>query len=165
MFRSKPRGLRRKFRQMVRRIEAETELFPPRDVESYWHLHLPVARTFIDSQRTPFTTRRLCVQTLIDRAHHLSRVAPESEDIRVVVAVTLPELWASQIIVFFGPNYFDRFFERSGDEQQWVLIENRSLINEWQLKLPPEFQEQGYDETICEEELLFKSRIWFIGNL
>ncbi len=166
MIKTKPRGWRRKCRQMVRRIEAETESFPARDLEcDYWHLHLPVAQTLIDSQHAPFNVRRLCVQTLIERAHHLLRRAPKGEDIRVVAAISLPELWASQIIVFFGPSYFGGFFERNDLEQRWILVENQSLIGDWKLHLPTEFRERGYDETINDGEQVFKSQIWFIGNL
>ena len=165
MIKSKPRGLRRKCRNMVRRIEEETKLLPPCDAElHFWHLHLPVAQKFIDSQRTPFKVRRLCVRTLIERAHHLWRVAPE-EEIRVVAAINLPELWASQIIVFFGSSHFDKFFERDGEEQKWSLIENRSLIKEWQFQLPSGFQERVYNEMTSDNEAVSKSRIWFIGDL
>jgi hypothetical protein len=166
MIKNKVRGLRRKCRQMVRRIEAQTELFPAPDSGcDYWHLHLPVTQTFIDSRRTSSKVRRLCVQTLIERAYHLWQLTPEGEDVRVVAAIVLPQLWASQIIVFFGPTHFNGFFDRNSQHQKWDLIQNRSLINKWNLMLPRNFEERGYDEVTHDEEATFKSQVWFIGNL
>jgi len=169
---TKQRGLRRKCENMVRRITEQTEVFPqphePNGVySSYWHLHLPVAQDFIDSPKTPFGVRRLCVQTLVNRAYHLAAIAPVNDrSTRVVVAVDLPELWKSQIIVFFGTKYFDTFFNRNTETQRWTrLPQNRSLVQEWSISIPEGFSEHGYLEEINEEDYNHRGELWFIGQL
>nr|WP_082862852.1 DUF3916 domain-containing protein [Domibacillus aminovorans] len=89
--------------------------FPMEFYNDYWHMHLPVAQDFINSNKTPNKVKRLCIQTLLDRADHLIRMKPnDKEKYRVVVAVDLPDLWGTQIIVFKGDSYFKNFFNLKG---------------------------------------------------
>jgi hypothetical protein len=165
---TKQRGLHRKCQDMVRRISEQTEVFPkPHQESDYWHLHLPVAYGLLDSTSTPFGVRRLCVQTLVARAKYLASIAPAGEvSTRVVVAINLPELWSSQIIVFFGSKYFDAFFNRNTEAQRWTkLPQNRSLVREWSIIPPEGFSEHGFLEEIDEEGYNHKGELWFIGQL
>ncbi len=163
----KPRGLKRKCRNMIARIEAETREFPrPYSNSGYWHLPLPVAMDFIDSTATPRSVRRLCVQTLLESAFHLTTLAPQNEFSRVVVAVSLPDLWASQIIVFFDESYFDSFFVRNSPEQKWLaLSQKRSLSKERSLLLPDGFEEKGFRQEVADEDEVFSNELWFFGQL
>ena len=164
---NKQRGLRRKCRNMVRRITEQTATFPqPHQGASFWHLHLPVARDFISSGATPFKVRSLCAQTLINRAHHLAALAPSDGETRVVTAVTPQDLWDSQIIVFFGSEYFDTFFTRDSPDQKWTPLDlNRGLQRRWNLELPANFRERGYQEELNMEDFRFQQELWFIGQL
>lgn len=165
--RKKPRGLRRKCRNMVNLLAQQTVAFPlPHRGGAYWHLHLPVARDFIDTTATPSGVRRLCVQTLIDRAFHLVSIAPNDLNTRVIVAVCLPELWRSQIIVFFGSEYYDSFFNRDSEDQNWTpLPKNRSLEREWNLRVSDGFSQRGYKEELHDTNFAFVGEIWLIGQL
>ena len=49
MSNKKIRGLKRKTKNMIKRIEQETEVFPVEFYNGYWHLHLPVSQSFISS--------------------------------------------------------------------------------------------------------------------
>lgn len=163
----KQRGLRRKCRNMVRRITEQTATFPKaHDGAGFWHLHLPAARDFISSDATPFKVRRLCAQTLIARAHYLATLAPPESETCVVVAIFPEDLWDSQIIVFFGSQYFDSFFTRDSPDQKWTpLNPNRSLRRRWNLALPADFCERGYQEELNSEDFEAQRELWFIGQL
>lgn len=76
----KVRGLKRKSNSRVRGIEKYTREFPTEFYNGYWHLHLPVAQDFISSSKTPNRIKRLCIQTLLDRAVHLIRLKPQDKD-------------------------------------------------------------------------------------
>ncbi len=149
---------------MVRRIEEEAAVFPASDACGYWHLHLPIARGLVDSQSIPYGVRRLCAMTLIQRASHLARCAPVSEGTRVVAAITLPELWDSQIIVFFGEDYFAGFFDRKDDAQIWEPI-NEQLSKRWDIEMPQGFTERTFVVVNKEGEGVQRSQIWFVGEL
>lgn len=167
--RSKVRGTRRKCRAMIEAIEASAQTFPTEcDAEGrYWHAHLPVDQAFIDSLKTPHWVRRQCVQSLIDATERLRSLKPKSDDpIRVVASVSLPELWDSQIIVFFDYDYFRTFFDRDSAYQTWTpLAESRSLRREWGLKMPGILTERGYHKRIRDEDYAHDGEVWFLGEL
>lgn len=159
----KVRGLKRKVKSMVKIIEQETIKFPSDFYKGFWHLHLPVGQGFISSNKI----KRLCIQTLLDRAEHLVNIKPDtSEKTRVVVAVDLPSLWNSQIIVFSGESYFKSFFDRNDDSQRWIpLPKGRNIEREWQLTVPKNMKILGFKEEITNEEYQYVGEIWFIGEL
>lgn len=160
---------KKKLIQLVNRIVKNTSKFPSEDIKGcgYWHMHLPVAEKFIDSKKTAKFIRKTCIQTLIDRAYHLSKLKPPNKmPVRVVASINLPSLFASQIIVFFGDNYFSSFFDRNSKEQSWKFIkQQKSLLDEWDLNLPDGFIEKGYYEEIHDEDFDYSGELWFIGEL
>ena len=165
----KVRGIKRKSSAMIKHIVEQTLTFPEEERPDcgYWHLHLPVAQAFIDSSNTPSSIRRLCMQTLIDRVDHLKNIKPESDrKSRVIACINLPNLWDSQIIVFYGDEYFSNFFTRDSPEQKWEeLPSNRSMAKELNLTIPMDLTEKGYLEHIQDEDWESHSEIWFIGEL
>lgn len=66
----KVRGMKRKTQQIIKEMNANTQSFPE-NVSDYWHLPLPAAYDFMTSNRTPKKIKRLCIQTLLNRAEHL----------------------------------------------------------------------------------------------
>lgn len=164
----KVRGAGRKSRQMLWEVQALTAVFPEVDwEEGFWHMHLPVPQSFIDSAKTPFGVRRLCAQALIDAVEHLRTIKPKLDiPIRVTALITLPRLWDSQIIIFFGESYFAGFFNRNNDYQKWApLPEGRNLANEWQLRVPENLTVKGYREEITDDGDTYVSQLWYIGEL
>ena len=166
--RAKQRGLRRKCRSMVQQLQEATTAFPePHDTFQFWHLHLPVHYSFIDSTQTPRSVRRLCMQTLVDCTDHLRRIKPEKHEFcRVVTVIDLPDLSRSQIIVFFGSEYYDQFFERNSNHQKWIpFSDSRSLVKQWNLRLPDGLNEIGFREELrCDYEYS-DNDLWFLGEL
>lgn len=167
MSNKKVRGLKRKLKTMVKRIEQETINFPSDFYNGYWHLHLPVGQSFISSNKTPIGIKRLCIQTLLNRAEHLVNIKSETlERTRVVVAVDLPSLWNSQIIVFSGETHFKGFFHRNDDSQRWITLpKGRSIVREWKLTVPKNLKVIGFREEITDEDFHYVGEIWFIGEL
>lgn len=164
----KVRGVKRKCNKMVKYVNGLTEFFPEANLDfGYWHLHLPVAQEFIDSIKTPHPVRRLCIQLLIIRAKHLIDIKPELDiNIRVVACIQLPNLWNSQIIVFFGESYFESFFDRNNECQKWILLDsNRNISKELKVDVPSGLDVKGYREEIIDDDNKSISELWFIGEL
>lgn len=163
----KVRGLKRKVRNMIRRIDEETNDFPLDFYNGYWHLHLPVAQGFIDSNKTPFGIKRLCVQHLLERAKHLIEIKPSSRDTyRVVVYSSIQALFDSQIIVFVGDTYFKDFFNRNDEFQKWIpLPKERSFESEWKINISQNMSILRFKEEITEDGDVYKRDIWFIGEV
>lgn len=164
----KVRGLKRKTKNMINRIEQETINYPSNFHNGYWYLPLPVAQSFISSSKTPTAIKRKSMQILLDRAKHLISIKPKSHlRLRVVVAIDLPSLWNSQIIIFSGDSYFEVFFDRNDNDQKWLpLSKERNVMNEWNLIVPNGMDCLGIRQEITDEDgELFESEFWFIGEL
>ena len=164
----KVRGIKRKLHKMRERIKENSLEFPTEFTNGYWHLKLPVAQDFINSENTPNKVKRMTIQTLLDRAEYLMRLKPNDvENYRVVVAVDLPALWGSQIIIFKGDSYFKDFFNRNDEHQKWLpLSDERKVQSEWELSIPSHFQVLGFKEVITDEDAYhYEGEIWFIGEL
>ena len=163
------RGIERKKKALLSRIEHYTEEFPTEFYKGYWHLPLPADQRFINSNGTPINVKRQCMQALLDRAEHLRRLKPEGNgDFRVVVAVNLPDLWCSQLIVFKGETYFNGFFDRNNEDLQWLsLPPERNLLSEWGLAFTDSVYLTGFKEVIAdtEAEYNYEGEIWFIGDM
>ncbi len=164
----KIRGAKRRTRRILREIAALTAAFPQDFENGYWHLHLPADYKFMTSSRTPRRAKRLCLQALLDGAARLAHLKPDNgRTYRAVVAVDLPQLWSSQIILFEGDDYFRSFFERNGEPERWTpLPASRSLQAEWRLSSPADWRQNGFLEVIeGEDGYRYEGEIWFIGEL
>lgn len=163
----KVRGMKRKSKVMVKRIEEETLDFPTHFYNGYWNLLLPVSEGFIDSVKTPIKIKRLCFQTLINCAYHLSQMKLQDGDTyRVAVLINPLSNWRSQLIVFKGNAYFNSFFTRDSDFQKWIPLPNeRNIQREWGFVLPENFQQAGFKEIMIDEEESIERELWFIGEL
>ncbi|MFG3613541.1 DUF3916 domain-containing protein [Rummeliibacillus stabekisii] len=164
----KVRGVKRQSNNIIKRMEENTLEFPTDFYNGYWHLHIPVTQDFVNSDKTPKKVKRLCIQTLVERAEHLIACKPnDKEKYRVVVAIDLPNLGDSQIIVFKGDSHFKDFFNRNDEEQKWLhLSDDRNIQTEWGLSIPKELQISGFKEVITDEDgYHYESEIWFIGEL
>lgn len=163
----KVRGMKRKTQQIIKEMNAHTQSFPE-NVSDYWHLPLPAAYDFMTSNRTPKKIKRLCIQTLLNRAEHLIDLKPNDGDIyRVVVAVDLPGLWHSQIIVFKGDSYVKDFFNRQDEYQTWLpLSDQRNIQKDWDLSVPQNMRTIGFKEVITDDdEVSYEGERWFMGEL
>lgn len=167
-YRKKIRGKTRKFKEMEIALIESTSKFPKVDLEyGYWHLHIPTSQRFIDSYKTPVSLRRKFIQLIIDRVEFLINNKVESDvPTRVIACINSPNLWDSQIIVFFGEDYYKSFFDRNTEYQKWKsLLKQRNICREWNLNLPKMLKVKGYKEEIYDEDLYYEGELWFIGEL
>lgn len=166
----KVRGLKTKCRSMVQDLIACTDKFPIEfSAERFWHEHLPVPQAFIDSTNTPHSVRRLCMQTMIDRTNFLAQSKPKHlTNSRVCCLINLPDLFFSEVTIFFSESYFQTFFNRKGPWQKWTPIQDKDLTKEYNLTVPANFQVRGYKDEASDDDdpniLAYTGEVWFIGE-
>lgn len=133
----------------------------------YWHAHVPLPNVALVGPHARRALRRKVVSTLLSIGEHLVRIKPAEPDCaRVVVVLDLPDLAASQIIVFFSDAYFDAFWSRTSPDQTWIpLSPARSLVREWGITIPAPFLERGFREVLSDDGVTTTSEIWAIGEL
>jgi hypothetical protein len=164
----KVRGKRHRTKSMIYLMKKMSEQFPDADLEEgYWHMHLPVAESFIDSSKTPGSIRRTCMQLLVDRCAFLAAhkpVAPYA--IRVVALITWPRIWDSELIVYFGEQHWNGYFKRNNFYQKWIpLPQGHTIPGGFHLQLPDSLVVRGYHEILHDEESHYERDLWFIGDL
>ncbi|EOP23971.1 MULTISPECIES: DUF3916 domain-containing protein [Bacillus] len=164
----KIRGMKRKTNTMIKRIEEYTNTFPSTFYhDEYWYMPLPVSQAFINSQKTPRKVKRLCIQTLLNQASQLLKMKPnDTNTYRVVVMISIADLWRSQIIIFKNDDYFHTFFHRNSEFQKWIPLSNESVFWEkWGIKIWHTVKTLHFQEIIHDEDECSKKEIWFIGEL
>ncbi|PQZ57076.1 group-specific protein [Bacillus sp. MYb209] len=165
----KIRGMGRRTKTLIKRIEDATKAFPSTfyNCES-WHIPLPVSQTFIDSSKTPKKVKRLCIQTLLNQANQLMTIKPnDTNTYRVIVLITVASLWHSQIIIFKTDEYFHNFFNRDNEFQKWIPLSNASDFgHEWRISISNNVQTLHFQEIINNEDGFYdEGEILFIGEL
>ncbi|QWI17778.1 DUF3916 domain-containing protein [Bacillus wiedmannii] len=164
----KIRGMKRKTNTMIKRIEEHTKTFPSTFYnDEYWYMPLPVSQAFINSCKTPRKVKRLCIQTLLNQAHHLIKIKPsDTHTYRVVVLISIESLWDSQIIIFKNEDYFHNFFNRNSEFQKWIPLSNKSdFWKSWGISIYPTVQTLHFQEVIYDEDTIDEKKIWFVGEL
>ncbi|MES5955937.1 DUF3916 domain-containing protein [Bacillus fungorum] len=168
MHEKKIRGIKRKTNTMKKRIEKYTNRFPSTFYyDEYWYMPLPVSQAFIDSQKTPRKVKRLCIQTLLNQANQLLKMKPnDTNTYRVVVMISIADLWNSQIIIFKNDDYFHNFFNRNNEFQTWIPLSNEiDFWETWGISICPTAQTLHFQEIIYDEDTIDEKEIWFIGEL
>ena len=166
----KIRGLRKKCCAMVNALTEQTSHFPEKCLsEEYWHVHLPVDQSFVDSRQIPKSVKKLCMQTMLDRACFLAAHKDSTEYGRVLCLISLPDLWASEIIIFYSHSYYESFFNRNTVWQKLIPLGNQAIVKEYNLHIPYNFQVKGYKHECFDEDntniLTYSGEIWAIGEL
>ncbi|PEJ07315.1 DUF3916 domain-containing protein [Bacillus wiedmannii] len=164
----KIRGMKRKTNTMIQGIEEHTKTFPSAFYDDeYWYMPLPVSQAFINSCKTPRKVKRLCIQTLLNQAQHLIKMKPiDTHTYRVVVLISIENLWRSQIIVFKNDDYFQNFFNRNNEFQKWIPLSNKSdFWKTWGISICPTVQTLHFEEVIYDEDAIDEKEIWFVGEL
>lgn len=163
----KVRGLKRKCNSLIERLIKQTEKFPNEySEEKFWHLHVPVNRTFANSKNTPKKVRKLLIQTLINRSEYLSNLKPTGDKFcKVVCVICTQELSRSQIIIFFDQEYFASFFNRNNEEQVWTLQKTNESKIKIVFNIPLKFNIKRYSEIITDDGVIWKDELLMIGDL
>ena len=166
MNRKKQRGQRRKLKRLIAYLERDTKNFPIHDGE-YDHWHMPCAESYINSYKTSGKIKNQAMQCMIDCAQYLYTIKPNNIGFcRIVCMISYPDIWNSQIIIFFRKEYFNNFFVRNNDEQSWSVLYNKSMKESRGFSTIPEFTEAGYlDEIYDDGEKVYKNELWFYGEL
>lgn len=162
MFMKKVRGQKRKLKRLLQYID---DIHAYSDIASdFEHFHVPCGQ-WIESPKTSGKVKTQFIRKWLKKAEQIYDLKPVNIAFcRVVAIVNEPYFWSSQIIVFYDREYYDRFFVRNDSYQTWTSLDkNESLIN--QRKINCNLDEQGYLETINEDEKVFKSKLWVYGDV
>ena len=141
----------------------------PYEGRGYFHWKIPVSYALVSGRSARLAIQTRCAQVLIDAAVALAARKPKDlRHTRVVAIINLPDLFASEVCVFFEEAYFEGFAPRDSEDQAWTPMDD-SLARRWGLQLPKGFGETGYRtvtrDTDYGSDRVEEGEVWMIGEV
>jgi len=160
------RGAKRRLRALDRWADSFEGYFPVEDAdEKYWHWKLPVLDRLV---KPPTTTKEIqshCAKAILRAVIHLSNAKPPQFKSAIVTAlITYPEMFGSELCIFFDSDYFESFYDRDNDWQSVKPMKSGSLAKHLGFEVPDTFIEVGYIHQAKDdwegETKVFKEEWW-----
>ena len=166
MFCGKSRGQRQKFKRLLKNI---AEIEPYKNIEEinergFEHFHVPCS-VWLDKPKTSSKIKTAFCKAWIRKTEEIIKAKPkEFEFCKVVCGLCIPNVQNSQIIIFYNQKYYESFWNRHGDYQDWSRTPDElSLMKE--RNIVTELKEFGFKETLTDEDYTIVSHIWFYGEV
>ncbi|MBM7312001.1 MULTISPECIES: DUF3916 domain-containing protein [Streptococcus] len=153
----KERGQHRKLQNLLKAMSYISWSMCSEDA-LYDHFHVP-SSPFIQSTKTrPAIKRQFCQGWEILTERFIAGKPEELRFCKVVSILCLPELWSSQLIVFYDQDYYERFFKnprwhRNLDQSILINTRNRWLTSVDKCIVADELQAD--DGTFLQGEAIF----------
>ena len=150
---AKVRGVERRMRALDKWADSFDGYFPSEySQERYWNWKLPVLDRLVEPPTTSDEIQSRCAQAILRAAKNLLEARPKEYDQAVVSAlITYPDMFSSEICIFFDREYFDSFFDRNSEWQSLSPIPDRKLSKLLSLEVPSPFIQSGYLYQIKDE--------------
>jgi hypothetical protein len=159
--RKKIRGQKRKLKQLISKINDFNFTYTGRRIEEF---SVPCMSNFLDNPRVSSYVRKEFCKAWLNKTKIVQEKKPDLIGFcKVVCVLDTKSLWNSRIIIFLNEDYYQCFWNRDNDYQKWTPILNRSLQQE--RLFTTGLREQGYMEIIHDEDLWYKTELWFYGEL
>jgi hypothetical protein len=136
--------------------------------QRYMNWKIPVLDRLVRPPTTTPAIQAQCAQCLIDAAAHVALAKPaDMAHARTVAIIDLPDMFGSEVCVFFDEPYFQSFADRTSEWQRWTpLSKSRNLIEQMGLRLPDGLVVAGFAEMIRDEETgeASEGEVWLVGE-
>ena len=159
MILKKQRGQGRKLKVLVNYID---DFIPFEETDGkYEHFHVPCCRSFINS---PKIRRKIKIYFLRKWIETTEKFIEKSKTMhldfcKVVAIICEPDIWDSEIIIFYDKNYYDTFFTRNDECQIWTKVNNKSsFIKRHGIKT--HLSEVCINIKDIDEDYVYNSFIW-----
>lgn len=162
MERKKQRGQYRKLKSMFKKID---QFVPFEKTDTEYEVFRVPSNMFIEHNCTSGRIKtKFCRKWLKVTEQFIAQKPINLKFCKVVTLLSVPNLWCSQIIIFYDEKYWSDFLNRKGPYQYWVRIpDDISFVQKRNIKnlLP----ERGYYEKLVDEDYVYNQEIWFYGEL
>lgn len=157
----KQRGQRRKLKKLLTNID---RFLPFTDVEDeYEHFHVP-STPWIEFPKTAGRIKTAFCRKWIEKTEEFISQKPSGLSFcKVVSVICYPNLWDSQIIIFYDKKYYNSFWDRKGPYQVWTRIENTKSFTKAR-GISTTLPETCYKEKISEDDETRISYLWYYGE-
>ncbi len=135
----------------------------------YQRWKIPVLDRFIQGRTTTPEIQKECVWQMIQALEHLVAARPAGIASRVVVLITLPNLFDTEIRIFQSPEYMDSFYKNADDIGRLIPVEKseESQIDQLVPFFPLFMQRKGYKVITANEGAtgsIHTKELWVLGE-
>lgn len=158
----------RKLRALRRRADALAFPSAPWEGLGYHNWKIPVPSDIVQGPSARRPVQAVCAQVLIDTAARLATEKPAHlSQARVAAILGWPDLFASEVCVFFDPAAYDAFRQRDDDWQRWTPRADQAFLQFLDLRVPPGFGVEGFDTLDRDDDppQEITGQIWLIGEV
>jgi hypothetical protein len=166
----KVRGIKRRLRALDRWVDSfeQINLDDFKDGK-YFHWKLPVLDRLVNRPTATKALQKSCFEALLKAAASLSKnKTSDQSEVIVTVLVTQPDMFSSQICVFFDKDYFNEFYHRDDEWGSLNEIIDNSLADILRAKCPAGFLEKGFlyqtKEQDEERTIVYESQWWLYSD-
>ena len=166
MYYGKSRGQRQKFKRLLKNIDAIRAYRYVDEMNKCGFEHYHVSGSvWIDMPKTSSKIKTAFCKAWIRKTEEILKAKPESlEFCKVVCMLDIPNLYSSQIIVFYDQEYYESFWGRHDSYQEWSkLPDSKSLMRD--RNIVTDLKEVGFKEIIRDEDYTCVSDLWFYGEV
>lgn len=149
----KVRGVKRRLRNLDKWADSFEGYFPSEHAsERYWNWKLPVLDRLVGPPATSSEIQAHCAQAILRAATHLLEARPKEYSHAVVSAlITHPQMFGSEICIFFDEDYFESFYNRNNEWQTLTPINDKDIAKTLSFDVPYPFVQSGYVYRIKDE--------------
>ena len=143
----KQRGQNRRLKRLLKNL-SQWQPFEDEYVEEiYDHFHVP-SSPFIQHPKTRENIKKLFREQWVAKANELIEQKPDDLNFCKIVAIIIePDLWCSQIIIFYDETYYNSFFSKAEGSQIWEEIPVFDNV-------PTSLNKRYFKETVYEEDVI-----------
>lgn len=118
---------------------------------------------FIESEKATNQNQKKFYEKWLATVERLMEEKPQDiEYCKVVGMISIPDIWCSEIIIFYEQEYYESFFKRNSAYQTWIKIKNNSFLECKQIQTT--LKEVGYQQIIRDEDI-YQNELWFYGDV
>jgi Protein of unknown function (DUF3916) len=169
----KIRGVPRRLRSLRGWSDSFNEWFPDIDDLNpklrYCNWKIPILSSLVEGKQAKQTVQAECAQRLINACSHLIAAKPDwARSYRVTCSVYLSDMFSSEVCIYMDEDYYKGHTDDSVSDYGTVTrIQNKSLIQEWQLALPEGLDELGVLLNFHrpDDDWMLKGERWFFGEV
>lgn len=156
----KERGQRRKIKNLLEAMN-QFSWSMCSDDDLYDHFHVP-SSPFIQSRKTrPAIKRQFCQQWEMLTERFIANKPEGFSFCKVVSILCFPELWCSQLIVFYDRDYYDHFFK---NPRWYRSLEQSTFINTRNLWLTSVDKRIVADKLLADDGIFLQGETIFLGE-
>lgn len=159
----KLRGVKRRIRTLENWPNDFRSWFPTDARFGFWNCKIPVLDRLVSPKFTNQSIQVRAVNALVQSVENI-RNARSAQDTDSIVAgiVTYPDMFNSELCVFFDKTHFHKFFKRSTPSQSLLPTKTDSLCKRFGFVVPEGFVETGYDFSFLNDDDVWEYSQWWI---